>query len=53
MEQPPALPHFSSQDDEYEGYRIPKNTSIIGNAWSVSKTLRVILALKLPKGHVS
>lgn len=29
----PGLPHFSNQEDEYGGYRIPKNTLVIGNVW--------------------
>jgi hypothetical protein len=28
-----ALPHKVTQDDEYHGYRIPKETTIIANIW--------------------
>jgi hypothetical protein len=28
-----ALPHKVTQDDEYHGYRIPKDTTIIANVW--------------------
>ena len=30
---PFAIPHKSTQDDEYNGYLIPKGTSIIPNSW--------------------
>ena len=30
-----ALPHMSTNDDEYDGYYIPKGTIVFGNAWSV------------------
>lgn len=30
------LPHRVIQDDEYLGYRIPKDTTIIANVWSVT-----------------
>jgi len=32
---PVGVPHFSMQDDEYEGYFFPGRTLIIGNAWSI------------------
>ena len=28
-----GIPHMSSEDDEYDGYFIPKGTLIIGNVW--------------------
>lgn len=28
-----AIPHFVTEDDEYNGYFIPKNSIVIGNAW--------------------
>jgi cytochrome P450 len=28
-----ALPHKVTQDDEYNGYRIPKDTTIMANVW--------------------
>ena len=30
-----AIPHMATNDDEYDGYYIPKGTLVIGNAWSV------------------
>ncbi|KAK7688867.1 hypothetical protein QCA50_007556 [Cerrena zonata] len=32
---PLALPHFTAAEDEYHGYRIPKGSIVLGNAWSV------------------
>ncbi|KAF8883978.1 cytochrome P450 [Infundibulicybe gibba] len=32
---PLALPHMTMRDDEYDGYFIPKGSTIIGNAWSI------------------
>ena len=29
--------HMATNDDEYNGYFIPKGTVVIGNAWSVKK----------------
>ncbi|KAF9443998.1 cytochrome P450 [Macrolepiota fuliginosa MF-IS2] len=31
----PLIPHTSSEDDEYDGYFIPKGTMVIGSAWSM------------------
>jgi len=28
-----ALPHFSTAEDEYKGYRIPKGAVVLYNAW--------------------
>lgn len=28
-----ALPHKVIQDDEYNGYRIPKDTTVVANVW--------------------
>lgn len=28
-----ALPHRVTQNDEYSGYRIPKNATVIANVW--------------------
>ena len=28
-----AVPHMASEDDEYNGYFIPKGTVVLGNAW--------------------
>jgi hypothetical protein len=30
-----ALPHMATNDDEYDGYYIPKGTVVIGSAWLV------------------
>ncbi|KAF9449842.1 cytochrome P450 [Macrolepiota fuliginosa MF-IS2] len=32
---PLALPHMTSQEDEYDGFYIPKGTIVIGNSWSM------------------
>ncbi|KAF7330594.1 Cytochrome P450 [Mycena sanguinolenta] len=32
---PLALPHYVAADDEYQGYRIPANSIVIGNAWAI------------------
>lgn len=29
----PAIPHFVEEDDEYNGYLIPKDSIVVGNAW--------------------
>jgi hypothetical protein len=28
-----GVPHMSMEDDEYDGYFIPKGTLVIGNVW--------------------
>ena len=33
-----AIPHIATNDDEYDGYYIPKGTVVIGNAWLVRTT---------------
>ena len=30
-----AIPHMATNDDEYNGYYIPKGTVVFGSAWSV------------------
>ena len=32
-----GLPHMATNDDEYDGYYIPKGTIIFGNSWSVRR----------------
>jgi len=32
---PLAFPHMATNDDEYDGYYIPKGTIIFGNGWSI------------------
>ena len=34
-----AIPHMATNDDEYDGYYIPKGTVLLGNAWSVLGTI--------------
>lgn len=31
----PGIPHYTTEDDEYRGYYIPKGTVVIGNAWGI------------------
>ena len=30
-----ALPHMATNDDEYDGYYIPKGTVVFGSTWPV------------------
>ena len=30
-----AVPHMATNDDEYDGYHIPKGTVVFGNTWPV------------------
>ena len=30
-----AVPHMATNDDEYDGYHIPKGTVVFGSAWPV------------------
>ncbi|KAF7372911.1 Cytochrome P450 [Mycena sanguinolenta] len=32
---PLAFPHYLAAEDEYQGYRIPANSIVIGNAWAI------------------
>ncbi|PFH48808.1 hypothetical protein AMATHDRAFT_149066 [Amanita thiersii Skay4041] len=32
---PLGTPHMTTQDDEYEGYFIPKGTIVMGNTWAI------------------
>jgi len=34
---PLALPHLSMEEDEYEGYYIPKHSIVFGNIWAISR----------------
>ncbi|KAF8311115.1 cytochrome P450 [Cantharellus anzutake] len=34
---PTAIPYRSSEDVEYEGYLIPKNTIVIANSWHITR----------------
>ena len=29
-----AVPHMATNDDEYDGYHIPKGTILFGSTWS-------------------
>ena len=46
-----GIPHMATNDDEYNGYYIPKGTVVIGNAWSVrtitSPALRPDFAIQI------
>ena len=35
---PLALPHYLDVEDEYEGYRIPGRSVVIGNVWCVNQS---------------
>ena len=37
-----GIPHMSSNDDEYNGYYIPKGTILIANAWLVVRLFSVL-----------
>ncbi|KAK7046397.1 cytochrome P450 [Favolaschia claudopus] len=32
---PMAIPHFLAVEDEYQGYRIPANSIVVGNTWAI------------------
>ncbi|KAH8100092.1 cytochrome P450 [Cristinia sonorae] len=34
---PLGLPHFSNQEDTYNGYRIPSETLVVANIWGISR----------------
>ncbi|KIK87086.1 hypothetical protein PAXRUDRAFT_14451 [Paxillus rubicundulus Ve08.2h10] len=34
---PIAIPHATTEDDVYEGYRIPKGTTVMANIWAISQ----------------
>ncbi|KAF7760523.1 hypothetical protein Agabi119p4_11199 [Agaricus bisporus var. burnettii] len=33
---PFAVPHYLSEDDEYNGYYLPKGSIVLGNAWAIT-----------------
>jgi cytochrome P450 len=35
---PMGLPHFSTEEDEYKGYRIPKGSTVWANTWYGTRT---------------
>ena len=37
-----AIPHMATNDDEYDGYYIPKGTVVLGNAWPVYEQLLLV-----------
>ena len=41
------MPHKSTNDDEYDGYYIPKGTIVIGNAWSVQMITSTLALISL------
>jgi len=38
---PLSLPHVLSEDDVYKGYRLPKGSIVLGNAWTVLHDERI------------
>lgn len=46
-----AVPHLVDVEDEYKGYRIPKNSIIIPNAWYETPSLRFTLSNLLFQGY--
>ncbi|KAI0724642.1 cytochrome P450 [Fomitopsis betulina] len=38
---PLGLPHYVTEDDEYDGYWIPKDTTVMTNLWSICRDERV------------
>ncbi|KAG7447374.1 cytochrome P450 [Guyanagaster necrorhizus] len=38
---PLAVPHSVSQDDEYRGYHIPKDSIVVGNTWAMLNDVSV------------
>lgn len=40
-----AIPHMASNDDEYDGYHIPKGTVLIGSTWPVHERLILLFIL--------
>ena len=45
MKHPSDLPHYTTQDDHYEGYYIPKGSIVLANLW--------LVVLVVPKYHRS
>lgn len=35
---PMSLSHFTTEDDEYKGYRIPKGSTVLPNVWYSTQT---------------
>ena len=40
-----AIPHMASNDDDYDGYHIPKGTVLIGSTWPVYERLILLFVL--------
>ena len=40
-----AIPHMATNNDEYDGYHIPKGTVLIGNSWPVRTINLIFFAL--------
>ncbi|KIK66610.1 hypothetical protein GYMLUDRAFT_157089 [Collybiopsis luxurians FD-317 M1] len=38
---PSAIAHFTTEEDIYKGYRIPKNSVVVGNAWAIMHDERI------------
>lgn len=45
---PIAMPHLNTEEDNYKGYTIPANSTIIPNAWYVVVIVGDILLTKIP-----
>ena len=43
-----AVPHMSTNDDEYDGYYIPKGTIVFGNSWPVWTIIAPFCVLTVP-----
>ncbi|KAH9834572.1 cytochrome P450 monooxygenase [Rhodofomes roseus] len=38
---PLGIPHYITEDDEYEGYQLPQDTTIMANMWAICRDERV------------
>ncbi|TFY68455.1 hypothetical protein EVJ58_g999 [Rhodofomes roseus] len=36
-----GIPHYITEDDEYEGYQLPQDTTIMANMWAICRDERV------------
>jgi cytochrome P450 len=53
---PMAVPHFVTEDDEYDGYRIPKRSTIMANVWYELRAISfwiVLMLIYVHQGHSS
>jgi hypothetical protein len=40
-----GIPHFTTTEDVYEGYRIPENSIVVSNIWYVLPHLELFASL--------